>query len=377
MASYLNDIVREVQVADNYDTPSPNSELSTPRDFSHFKKPPRKHSLFYDKNKIIEHQKQSDYIYFYDRDEIKEIAQSIIDRELGGQHVIQYQFDEEDKQFRKWAFDLRTKYKEARAKECVEEGAVGGKTTVDKASKSIEEDDNNDERKQSIIVGEDDEIRRHNFPKLKTQRVSKLGTYLYGPFSKQRSSDKLTIEENKFGIPNTMLHRYNIENKKRKIKKQALRQARLDHMGLLMPPSGEYSSDESVEEIKTLALIRTPYFVIPKIKTQQKKKADRFKNEYLPRAGLRRITMLLYDRTLAAKKDKTKKKKDEPPRFVIPGERPTMKKIATRVRRALFLRPTKTKQKYVQFIEEQYLRQKKLYDEKYHVSVYFIIVLCT
>lgn len=349
----LSKILTSIKVADNYDTPS-GSEVSSPREmnfkFSTRVQKYRKLISAKDQEKMLAHQSEQDYIYYYDKTEIKNLSKDFIEKEMRG---MDYKFEPDDDEppFREWAMEERAKYK---------------------ASLDPAKEENfprllplDFDRKSSIVVGAFDDVKFDRSNLNKGQTLKKLGGYLYGPFNRIPSADKFTKDESKYAIPKTMMDRYEKESRKHKIRKRTIRRARLFAMGLPMPPSSEYSTDEEMEEVKTLALIRTPYFIIPTVRTQTKKKADRFKNKYLRRDGLRRITMLLYDRTLAKRQQKDRRiemlSKDP---FMMAGKT-RMKKIISKVRQALIFKPTAVKEKYLKFIEAQYLRQKKLYDEKY------------
>lgn len=136
--------------------------------------------------------------------------------------------------------------------------------------------------------------------KIKPKDVIKhISGYMYGPFTNMPSNDKLTQDGNKYNIPNTMLDRAKRQHKKQKIQENTLRRVRLSHMGFERPPSKEHSSDdESIQNVKKLALIRTPYCIIPTIKISRVRKKDRFRNKFLKKDRLRRINMYLNEKQL-------------------------------------------------------------------------------
>lgn len=125
-----------------------------------------------------------------------------------------------------------------------------------------------------------------------------LTGYMYGIFSKPTTQTQIQSKNDRFGIPFTMIERAQKEHTKRKIQENVLRRVRLSHMGYNQPPSKDDSSDsESIQNVKRLALLRTPYFLVPTIKISQVRKKERFRNKYLQKDRLNRINLLLYDRS--------------------------------------------------------------------------------
>ena len=112
--------------------------------------------------------------------------------------------------------------------------------------------------------------------------------------------------QTKFGVPLTMFGRAEMETKARTIHRKKLNSARLEYMKIPQIPSDSSDSENIVEDIKTLSLLRTPYFSIPTISTQKVKRAERLKSKYLKGDRLKRINMLLYDRKASADKNKEK-----------------------------------------------------------------------
>lgn len=125
--------------------------------------------------------------------------------------------------------------------------------------------------------------------------IKHLSGYMYGPFTRPPSPDQLTLDGDKFGIPLSMTDRAKRYYKKKNIQDNVLRRMRLSHMGFEQPPSKDESSDdnESTQNVKKLALIRTPYFILPTIKISQVKRKDRFRNKYLKKDRLKRINLLM------------------------------------------------------------------------------------
>lgn len=125
--------------------------------------------------------------------------------------------------------------------------------------------------------------------------LNHLMGYMNGPFMRQKPK---TSSDDRFGIPFTMIDRGRKEHEKRDIQANVLRRVRLSHMGYRQPPSKEDSSDnESVQNVKRLALLRTPYFLMPIVRISQVRKKERIRNKFLRKDRLNRINLLLFDRT--------------------------------------------------------------------------------
>lgn len=185
----------------------------------------------------------------------------------------------EEDAFREWGLSEREHFK---AKQSDKKSPFPGE----------ESDDNSDGK--SILTGTQRSRRKIN-QKINHKNVIKhISGYMYGPFTKQPTPDKLTQDGDKFGIPFTMTDRAKRFYKKRRIQHNVLRRVRLSHMGFEQPPSKDVSSDdESVQLVKKLALIRTPYFIVPTIKISQVKRKDRFRNKFLKKDRLKRINLLM------------------------------------------------------------------------------------
>lgn len=136
-----------------------------------------------------------------------------------------------------------------------------------------------------------------------------LGGYLYGGFS---STDKNEIDptmkdKTKFHVPLSMFSRAEAESMMRSIYKKKAQRARMDYMKIPQIPSdSDNDSDDVIEDIKGLHLIRTPYFRVPTIMTQKKKRSERIKTKFLQGNRLKRINALLFDRKESAERNKQK-----------------------------------------------------------------------
>ncbi|GAB0099036.1 hypothetical protein DMENIID0001_148560 [Sergentomyia squamirostris] len=129
------------------------------------------------------------------------------------------------------------------------------------------------------------------------RKIAHLPGTFYGPFPPPPIADRLTQTHDKFLIPHTMTQRAEKHFEKKKVQNRNLRRARLLHMKTPLPPASDGSSDNDMESVRSLTLIKTPYFVIPTFKFQPRRKKDRLRNRFLSKSQLRRISMLLYDRS--------------------------------------------------------------------------------
>uniref|UniRef100_A0A182UVI6 Uncharacterized protein n=1 Tax=Anopheles merus TaxID=30066 RepID=A0A182UVI6_ANOME len=153
------------------------------------------------------------------------------------------------------------------------------------------------------------DTRSHEYISNEGRRVTKVRRatkiphvegHMYGPFTQLPVQDPLLENETKFGIPLSLLVRSYREMDTKKEGERNLIDTRLSHMRIpLCPKSSDSSEDEDqMEEVKILSFLRTPYFPIPTIKRQKKKRKDRLRSRWLQKNRLKRITMLLYDRSL-------------------------------------------------------------------------------
>lgn len=122
-----------------------------------------------------------------------------------------------------------------------------------------------------------------------------LSGYMYGKFSKPRQT-RTNNTSDRFGIPLSTMDKAFKHQQKQKIQESVLRKVRLAQMGYHQPPTKDDSSDdESVQNVKRLALLRTPYFMIPTIRISQVKRKERLRNRFLQKDRLNRIDLLLYE----------------------------------------------------------------------------------
>lgn len=92
-----------------------------------------------------------------------------------------------------------------------------------------------------------------------------------------------------------MINKAKKYQEKMDIQKSILKKVRRTHMGCNQPPSNDDSSDgDSIQNVKRLALIRTPYFLLPTIKRNCVRRKERFRNKYLRNSRLNRINCLLF-----------------------------------------------------------------------------------
>lgn len=220
--------------------------------------------------------------FYYPKDGIKNLLADFISRTVDKDDTRLPQIECNELDFRKWAVNMRDKLRKERA----------GSSIVSDAKDSARSST------KTVITGS--RYSKKNLLKVGHKNIVKhISGYMFGPFAKTPTPDKLTKEGDKFGIPKTMTDRAKRYHKKHKIQHNVLRRVRLSHMGFVQPPSKDESSDdnESVQEVKKLALVRTPYFIIPTIRISQVKKKDRFRNKFLRGDRLKRINLLMGDRS--------------------------------------------------------------------------------
>jgi hypothetical protein len=136
--------------------------------------------------------------------------------------------------------------------------------------------------------------------------ANQLGGYLYGGFTADFGPDETMMEQTKFNVPYTMFSRAQIESKVREKQRKKIQSARLDYMKIPQIPSdSENSSDDALEDIKGLSLVRTPFaYRIPTITHSKIKRMELLRSKHLKGNRLKRINMLLFDRKLSAEKNK-------------------------------------------------------------------------
>lgn len=112
------------------------------------------------------------------------------------------------------------------------------------------------------------------------------------------SRNKITINHcyaDRFGVPITMMNKEIEQRRKKNIETRILKKIRLTQMGYNQPPLRDHSSDnDSIQNVKRLAIDRTPFFLISTIKIANIRQKDKLPNKYL-QYGLNRINVLLND----------------------------------------------------------------------------------
>ncbi|XP_055544407.1 uncharacterized protein LOC129729680 [Wyeomyia smithii] len=201
----------------------------------------------------------------------------------------------------------------------------------------------------------------------KTSKIPHIEGHMYGPFTKLPRLDPLLESETKFGIPLSLLVRSYREMDSAKESERNLINTRLAHMRIpLCPKSSDESSDDDdkMEEVKILSFLRTPYFRIPTIRTQRKRRKDRLRSRWLKKDRLKRITMLLYDRTgenMKTKKQNIRQKSD----VKSVGGCSTEEKNTTASKNASEAKAhtSEKRKRYYELIAEKALEYRQLYDE--------------
>lgn len=170
--------------------------------------------------------------------------------------------------------------------------APAAETAVDEQERNSESSSTKSSVGRTIVKSKKCRSRR------RPNTLNRLAGYMNGPFLREKSQAATLDSSDRFGIPFSMIDRAKKEQERREIQADVLRRVRLSHMGYRQPPSKDDSSDnESVQNVKRLALLRTPYFLVPTIKISQVRKKERIRNKFLRKDRLNRINLLLFDRT--------------------------------------------------------------------------------
>ncbi|XP_058060514.1 uncharacterized protein LOC131211161 [Anopheles bellator] len=209
----------------------------------------------------------------------------------------------------------------------------------------------------------------------KATKIPHVEGHMYGPFTRLPIEDPLLANETKYGIPLGLLVRSYREMDTKKEGERNLVDTRLSHMRIpLCPKSSDSSEDEDqMEEVKILSFIRTPYFPIPTIKRQKKRRKDRLRSRWLQKNRLKRITMLLYDRSLENMKAgrRRKSKRYTEPGASSRGSSASLPRVAEHSpdvpdggeepAKGPLLSEKRTR--YYQFIEKKSQQYRKMYDD--------------
>ncbi|KAL7039565.1 hypothetical protein ACKWTF_000026 [Chironomus riparius] len=204
-----------------------------------------------------------------------------------------------------------------------------------------------------------------------------LGGYLYGSYPKT-VIDSTMENETKFHVPLSMFSRAEVESKIRASSRNKIQSARLEYMKIPQIPSdSDDESDEVLEDGIGLGLIRTPYFSIPTIYTQKKRRIDRLKNKHLNGNRLKRINMLLFDRKMSAEKNKVKYAGSDSERFSFKNSKSELRTDSPLLLRSKESSPLPMieekvekvfesgyKQRYHKFLGKKYLQKLDQYNER-------------
>lgn len=147
------------------------------------------------------------------------------------------------------------------------------------------------------------------FPRVKQKRrkvVSKFQTkeafpgYLYGPYTKALEFDHAMKRQTKFGVPLSMFTRAKAEAKIKNEFRRKLQISRLEYMKIpTIPSDSETDDDDPMEFTKHISLVKTPFAsLVPKITTTQVRRTERLRTKFLKGNRVKRISFLLYDRTV-------------------------------------------------------------------------------
>lgn len=283
------------------------------------------------------------------QEKVKEILNESIDKSLDTTEYIS-----DAPTFRDWARQQREKH--LRKETLVSQAEKGSESSSSAKSLTTSSKKLNRRRKRKK------KIFRH------------LGGFMYGPFTKPEKPNELA-KSNKFGITFTMINRAKQESHKRKIQDDVLRRVRLSHMGYNQPPDKEESSDsESLQNVKRLALLRTPYFMVPTIKISQVKRKDRLRNKFLKKDRLNRINLLLNERFIKSDKqsdadatDSSNQEESDDKIKVTKKHEFFAKFFQLSTKSKLALKRDPVKEKYYKLILDKFEKQKRLCEPKTEV----------
>lgn len=302
--------------------------------------------------------------FYMQKSEIEQLADEIIERSIEKNVSIQQMCPSTETSFRFWAAEQRNKHIKVN---------LAPASTIE----TISDDQSNVSSRKSTTYNGFHVRQIHRRHKRVKNTLNNLMGYMYGKFTKPKL--KRTQEADRFGIPFSMIDRAIAKHKTKQIQENVLRKVRLSHMGYQQPPSKDDSSDnESIQNVKRLALVRTPYFSIPTIKIRQVRKKERFRNKYLRKDRLNRINLLLYGNGLKSytksdeenEGEKEKKEEKKKQSFLdIVAERMIANKPVSNNNNSPKLtennidietseNPIKTK--YLAIVREQYEKQRKI-----------------
>lgn len=258
------------------DMETPASNVSSSSEASVCNKPPRTHANSPKPNLDEDDLTIDGKPFFYTSESIGANVRDFVDQLKNDEHIaIQPLPLRDEDHFRAWALRERARFQ-------------------GKASDQDDADDKATTDSYMTGIGGTNQKKSRFNPKNVIRHIT---GYMYGPFTCPPSPDGIMRNENKFGIPTSMTDRAHRFEKNQTIQEAVLRRARLDSLGFKQPPDKEDSSDdnESLMNVKKLALVRTPYFTVPTIRVDQVKRTKRFRNKFLRNDRLKRINLLLRD----------------------------------------------------------------------------------
>lgn len=213
--------------------------------------------------------------------------------------------------------------------------------------------------------------------------IRNITGYMYGPFTRPPSPDGQMSKSNKFGIPTTMTERAKRFEKRQSIQDAVVRRARLDSLGFEQPPDKEDSSDdnESLMNVKKLALIRTPYFTVPTIRIDKVKRTKQFRNKFLRKDRLKRINLLMRDEKDDSHKMNMSTVDEEEQRQVTHRRKQSVvakfiKLVARNITRPDDRDRDPEKEKYYELINSKFIESRNKCEPPAPVSITVKIIRC-
>lgn len=351
----LKNICTKVILADNIDTRSPSEESD----------------LFIDKNaasrKILNKQEIQEKL---------NVNKRLLDRMSSTNNLNN---NEDCSSFREWALKEREKFKLRTLTDILKKEKRRLDSESDSATSSISSSSKSSFTTNTMTsldenVKDKDSISHLHKRRRRRKMIPNIRGYMYGKFTKIPKPDKMMKNQDKFGIPNSMIERAEKIHEQIRIDKRQQRHERLKHMNMPMFNSNyedlsRDNDDDVFEDVKTLSLVRTPYFLMPKIKTKKCKRGERLRSKFLKDDRLRRITMLLFDRSLNQDLELTKEqngRKEEHEKVAIASKgTPSRQPTITGAQTILDVdQQSEFRQGYKQFMRDKYQEHKHKIEEE-------------
>lgn len=279
----------------------------------------------------------------------------------------------DEQNFRRWAMKIRasTNYQQSSNPHSDDESDLGERKTV--RSRAAPLDSYRTEGATSMQSG--DTHIKLNSRCNPANIIRKITGYMYGPFTRPATPDPLTQNENKFGIPKSMTDRVVRFEQRQAVQSEVLRRQRTEKMGMHQPPMSDGSDDEneSTLNVKHLALVRTPYFVVPTIRMDRVKRMERYCNKYLCGDRLKRINLLLRDDNRPKKESKEmREERADRQKHIVMAKFAKLRNRKKKVPKDISGRDPE-KAEYYKIIDTSYEEKRNKFEPNEQVILYYIL----